>query len=668
MIDKNLHDMFCGYYKIGSDKRMMGNMNKKEPLTLEEAEKLQNYAGRLKDNIIMVDFDDRDQSNSMWQYVQDNNIQCNVIQTTKGKHFYFKVDEELMKSIKATVNTLTPFGFRVDYKLGCKLAYSPLKIDKKYRKILKSVKTLDYIPLFLEPIRSIDKFKMITKSEGDFYGANEKLGRNSFLHSYIVYLLNIEEYEKSDIIDLFKLINKYVFSEALSGYEINTICRDESFDNVTNKYADLMFFGGKSGNTFLHNDFAKFIRKEHSVVKLDNVPQIYIDGMYYDSFDKFHGAMLRHIDRLKVSQRKEVMQYLADSLDTAEVREADPKYIRVDNGVYDTQAKCFRQVSDDLVFKNKINADYDTEIRCDIVDKFMKDFSCGDKEVEDLIWEMFGYCMDRKQRKKVMFFLYGPTAHNAKSTLLQMLSDFLGNENTSSIEPQDLGGQQGRFNKVLLYGKLANIVDDVDSGYIENTGIIKSMVDGRMVNADRKNLDPIRFKNYATFVFGGNAIPKTRDKTDGWMDRLVIIPCNAQFLPGSKELITNMDELITTDTARTYILNKSIEGYHRVHEIGFTEPSSVEVAKKAYKIESSTFLQFMDEVNIDLKETYLKEIYLSYRSWCIDSGVVTNATKAQIKSDILLHFKYEIGDLKRRNNETHRFFVKVRSEQLKILS
>jgi len=274
---------------------------------------------------------------------------------------------------------------------------------------------------------------------------------------------------------------------------------------------------------------------------------------------------------------------------------------------------------------------------------------------------MIAYTMDRKQKQKVMFFLYGPKAHNAKSTFLQMLGDFLGQDNISGVEPQDLGGPSGRFNKIELYGKLANVVDDVDSGYIENTGIIKSMVDGRYVLADRKNESQIKFKNYATFIFGGNAVPKSKDKTPGWMDRLVIIPCEAYFPPSSADLVRNMDELITTNIARSYILKKSIEGYNRIKINGFTEPKSIKAAKLEYMMDSNSFLRFITEEEIVFSETYLKELHLRYISWCDDCGITTMASQHQIKED-LLRIGWEAGKRKYREGKQQRYFIRCNNQ------
>ena len=654
---ENFKLMFNGYYKINNDKSMIGNMDKIKPSTLKDIDHYDNYAGRLKDNIIMVDFDDRDQANRMLKIVNDENVDCNVIQTTKGMHFYFTNTED----IAATINTNTLLGFQVDYKLGFKHAYSPLKLDGNYRTILKSVKKPIKLPQILKPL-NMRLFNKFTHDTGSFYGFKAGDGRNGFLRCYIIYLVIIEKFKKNQVIELFNIINKYVFSEPITRLEFNTICRDESFDKIKSDSAATMFFDGKK---FLHNNFAKYIRDEHAVVKLDHIPQIYIDGMYYDETEKFHGVMIKYIDFIRDSQRKEVLSYLKNSLITNEVQEAESKYILLNNGVYDLNTNIFRDVDKSMIFKTKINANYVVDAESEIVDKFMRDFTCDNVEIENLIWELIGYIMDRKQKHKVMFFLYGPRAHNAKSTFLQMLSDFIGETSISRVAPQSLGGQDGRFNKVELYGKLANVVDDVNSGYIENTGIIKSMVDGRYVLADRKNEHQVKFKNYATFVFAGNAIPKAKDKTPGWTDRLIIIPCNAYFPPKQNTTNVNMDELITTDAARSYVLKKSIEGYHRIQSKGFTEPQIIKDAKEEYILDSNTFLRFISENEVEYEKTYISELHLRYGVWCIDSDIKVTATASQIKND-LLRLGWEPGKRKYIGNNQQRYLQKV-NLQLKIV-
>ena len=65
----------------------------------------------------------------------------------------------------------------------------------------------------------------------------------------------------------------------------------------------------------------------------------------------------------------------------------------------------------------------------------------------------------------------------------------------------------------------------------------------------------------------------------------------------------------------------------------------------------------MDDKEIVLEDTFLKEIYLNYTTWCIESGVKLPATKAQIKGDILLFFNNKIGVNCTRHGRTAHYFV-----------
>lgn len=624
---------------------MIGDMDKIEPMDLETVQQYENYAGRLKENIVMVDFDDRDQANRMLQLINDYKISCNVIQTTKGMHFYFLNDSSIESAL---VKSVTILGFEVDYKLGSKHAYSPLKINGFERTVLKKAEKIGKIPDFLKPIK-VKHFKRFVKNDPNLYKLSDGDGRNDFLHKYILYLNLIEKFSRDKIRELFGLISEYVFDSPMTKYELDTICREDRFSGIEHN----LFFGGPKGNTFLHNEFAKFIRERHSVVKLHGVPQIYIDGRYYAEGEdgKFEGIMLKYVDSLKANQRKEVLSWLKSSLETENIQEADPKYLLLRNGVYNLTHHELKETDSSLIFKNIVDVEYNPHIHDEHVERFVTDFACGDQEVIDLLWEMIAYCLDRRQKNKVMFFLHGPRAHNGKSTFLNMLAEFLGIENVANIGPQDLGGQQSRFNKIELYGKLVNIVDDVDAGYIENTGTIKSMVDGRQVHADRKGQSQIKFKNYATFLFGGNEIPKSKDKTPGWMDRLLIIPCDAYYPPGDPRIIKNIDDLLTTNNAKSYILNMALEGYKRIKDGGFTKSAAAVEAKQMHMLDNNSFLRFMDEDEPDCEAYTLKELHLKYAVWCEENDIHTPAKRNQIK-DELLRLGYQVGEKKKRPGDS----------------
>lgn len=82
--------------------------------SLGDVSHLGSYGGILKDDIILVDSDDEKQSDILFKIIQDLGIKCNVIQTDRGKHFYFKNTN--IKSNK--IGNQCPLSLTLDYKLG----------------------------------------------------------------------------------------------------------------------------------------------------------------------------------------------------------------------------------------------------------------------------------------------------------------------------------------------------------------------------------------------------------------------------------------------------------------------------------------------------------------------------------------------------------------------
>ena len=142
---------------------------------LEDVQHLESYGGVLKDDVILVDCDNRDESDILFKIIQDLDIKCNVIQTDRGKHFYFK--NTYVSSNK--IGNQCPLSLTLDYKLGSRNTVVPLKINGVDRKWLQETDTMDLLPIWLIPIgKNIIDFKSM--GEGD--------GRNQTLFNYILKL------------------------------------------------------------------------------------------------------------------------------------------------------------------------------------------------------------------------------------------------------------------------------------------------------------------------------------------------------------------------------------------------------------------------------------------------------------------------------------------------
>ena len=84
----------------------------------------------------------------------------------------------------------------------------------------------------------------------------------------------------------------------------------------------------------------------------------------------------------------------------------------------------------------------------------------------------------------------------------------LGEENIASLDLKELGD---RFKTAEMFGKLANIGDDIGDEFIANPAIFKKLVTGERVSAERKGQNPFEFNNYSKLLFSANNIPRIKE-------------------------------------------------------------------------------------------------------------------------------------------------------------
>ena len=105
------------------------------------------------------------------------------MQTTRGKHFWFRINSVITNSIK----TLTPIGLTVDVKCGGKNSYVKIKSSGTVRKWVVNNEELDILPRWLTP--NSDYYNFWDLVEGS---------RNDTFFRYIVKLQSKRFYNRTD--------------------------------------------------------------------------------------------------------------------------------------------------------------------------------------------------------------------------------------------------------------------------------------------------------------------------------------------------------------------------------------------------------------------------------------------------------------------------------------
>ncbi len=363
---------------------------------------------------------------------------------------------------------------------------------------------------------------------------------------------------------------------------------------------------------FAHHKFSKYITKKYYIISLDNALHIYHDGIYIHDEHKIKQHIINEIPTLKQNQIRETLEYIRL---IAPVKEhASAFFIPVLNGVYDFNSQELIPHSPDIIVTAKFNASYNHEAKSDIVNQALLTIADEDVEVVQLFTEIFGYLLFKQNFLDKSFLLVGPGG-NGKSTLLNMMANFVGEDNVSSVS---LPGLSERFNLAELHNKLLNAGDDIPIQSIKDASNFKKLSTGERITAERKGQDPFQFRNYAKLVFSANAIPRWFENSDGIFDRLVLVPLNAQLRNNPKR-DPFLEQKVTTDEARSHLLNLAIKALGQLlHRRHFTIPTVSSQKMEEFKEDNDPLLGFLAEVN--LHERVVSEVYIDYQNWCEFEG------------------------------------------------
>lgn len=564
--------------------------------TLDEVKLEESYAGVLAEDTILIDIDTQEQAEIMMDIVEDLQLNCRVYQTTRGRHFLFKNNGVK----KCGTGVKLACGLTADIKIGTTNTIQCLKVNGVERFIEWDTEDGNY--------QALPKFMFPVKSSVNFMGMKEGDGRDSTLFSYIL-TLNKAGLSKEEARLAIEIINKYLLADPMSEEDIERITRDEAFPDVA-------FF---EEGTFLHNEFAQFIKNNNYIKRINSQLHVYEDGVYVDGSRKIEASMIKYIPSLRAAQRTEVLKYLEIICPENETN-ADANYIVFNNGVYDLATKKLIGFSPEFVITNKIPWDYNPEAYSELLDKTLNKIACHDKEIRAILEEMIGYSFYRRNELSKSFMLTGEGA-NGKSTFLDLVKDVLGQNNVSALDLEELGE---RFSIASMAGKLANIGDDISDEFFKGKELanFKKVVSGNLLKAEIKNDPNIAFmKPTAKLFFSCNSMPRTKSKgIEALLRRLVQVPFNAKFTPKDPDFDPFITYKLKKKEVMEYAIILGLAGLERVLiNKDFTKSKAVEEEQKAYERENNPIISFLEDRDIDsIVNQPVKDVYKAYKVFCLE--------------------------------------------------
>lgn len=631
--------LYKGYVETKGKQSIEKLKNRTKWKTYEEVKNLSGFGGVLADDTILIDIDDSEQSEILMNIVEDLQLDCKVLCTSRGKHFLFK-NHTIARN---RTHVQLAVGLTADIKVGSKLSYEVIKIDGEERFCEWDIEEggkYQEVPKWLFPVKATAEF--VDMDAGD--------GRNQALFNYIL-TLTANDFTVDETRECIRILNKFVLKEPLSDEELEVILRDEAFQKP-------VFF---MGSTFLFDKFAVYMKNTAHVVKINGQLHIYKDGIYTNGYKEIESDMIQYIPNLKKMQRREVLDYMELIVESKE--QSDANLIAFNNGIYDLVTGELKPFSTDIVITNKIPWDYNPDAYFELADKTLNKLACDDAAIRALLEECIGYCFYRRNELGKAFILTGDK-NNGKSTFLDIVKTILGDKNISALDLKELGD---RFNTSMMFGKMANIGDDIGDDFLQGSqvSIFKKIVTGNRIKAERKGQDPFEFNPFIKLLFSANDIPRMKDKTGAVLRRLVIIPFNARFskyLPDGVTIDPDFDPFIKYKLIQKesieYLIKLGVEGLKRVITNNeFTKSEKVQGQLDEYEEENNPIIAFIADCGVDMIENEpTNEIYKRYQVFCAENSMQP-MSNIVFSKQINKRLDLEISIVK-LNGQTRRIFKK----------
>lgn len=349
-------------------------------------------------------------------------------------------------------------------------------------------------------------------------------------------------------------------------------------------------------------------------------------GIYETNTD----ALFLLIDRIspmfKLKDIQETLHKIKRIVPTVQ-QTTHPDLIIANNGIFNKKAKELLPFTPDYVFLSKLRINYIDNAQKPVilssdgyawdVDQWIRDLAI-DEDTNTLIWQVIADFIQAGRTREQAIFFYAPIGNNGKGTLGQLLKNIVGKGNYSSLDISDFNHE---FLKESLLGVTGNIADEnnVDQ-YIDSVRDFKASITGDDINVNRKFEKPIRLQFRGTNIQMLNGLPKTKDKTDSFYRRIILVPFVRSFTNnGQRHEIKNI--YIHREDVLEYVVYKAFN----MDFDSFIVPQKSKDLLNEYKELNNPVLSFWAEFEHEfawdlLPTQFLYDLFVSWSKRTNPSG------------------------------------------------
>lgn len=568
------------------------------------------YGRLVQKGYVFFDFDDQPYVDKIIAIIENSNLKCKMLKTTRGVHFLFKTNREKITNNSKNFNWL---GLKCDVKgVGLneeKQCYQAIKVNGILREEIcinhnenDGIDVLDYAPIWLYQAPKNKQMDLTIDQTG---------GRNELFHSVLMITAKKNNFTYEEYCEMAHIVNKYVLPSGIDENELNTAIRQEEWDKLSISNKDDILRLEKAIDVIEHfnciiiQDKILFFDEELGHYSSnENTIDCYIQ-------EKYANTNIRTSEIMEVKNQMEIQ--LRNYKKYQEKR--NEEYIVCKDKLVsmwkDEAKEMTRTIVTDVVYPYSIMTQEELSNYNGIGKKFLNDISCNNAEIEQIICECLGCMLAPTNHFGKIFIWYGSGA-NGKSVLVKAMGEIMGNLMTHS----NILNINDKFALENVVNGICNVTDDVGITEIKETGILKSLIDGSEIEVNRKYKQPIKWQPNSQFIMCCNELPKINDTTQGMIRRLAFIPFNMQLLKDQidynllnklKGTYIGLEEKDKNKDALRYIMTKAIIAYREAFKNGhLTELEEQQILVNEFKEENkddiSLFYDYLLETHGDLKK------------------------------------------------------------------
>jgi len=354
------------------------------------------------------------------------------------------------------------------------------------------------------------------------------------------------------------------------------------------------------GNMDQIKELVKLTKKVSKVTALDSVFRVFTtlinDDTFYESLNRSSTDLLP-IKKCQVIDLK-----------TGKVRPRS----KSDNFTYTCDVEYTKERSE--TFKNFINS-----------------IMCNNKENEEYVKKIFGYCLTGDIRARVYFILYGKGS-NGKSVLLNLMHSILKEQFQAVSKCVFINcgnGKSGGCEALQLKDCRLASFSETEANEVLNESIIKMISGHDPITARGLFKDPVTFIPQCKLMLCTNFKPDFNANDKANVDRVRLVPLNARFCenpskPNEYLRINGLEDIIREKHINEFF-SWCVEGSIEYYKNNIFNPSGEMLeAQNEYIREQSNISNFIDDIydignddDIILKS----DVKQAYESWTKDNGI-----------------------------------------------